>query len=130
MNFAIIENGIVTNVIIASEEFISQSDMQGVFSSVAAIGDRYENGEFIKPVAQEVLEFNPVYPVELRLALFQLGFIEEVENNVQGEGKIAFEYGLIFNRDSDITNKIFENTTITQQQIDEIFLLAQSLHES
>lgn len=44
MNYAIIENGVVINVAVA-EEALAEN---WVASEVAAIGDFYENGQFIK----------------------------------------------------------------------------------
>lgn len=46
MKFAIIENNAVINVAVADEPLAEN----WIASDVAAIGDTYENGEFIKPV--------------------------------------------------------------------------------
>lgn len=44
-NYAIIENGVVVNVAVA-EQPLADGWVQ---SETAAIGDRYENGQFVKP---------------------------------------------------------------------------------
>lgn len=46
MNYAIIENNIVVNVAVADEPLADN----WIASDAAAIGDTYENGQFIKPV--------------------------------------------------------------------------------
>ena len=49
MNYAIIENNIVVNVALSDAALADN----WIASNTAAIGDRYENGEFIKPVVPE-----------------------------------------------------------------------------
>jgi len=45
MQFAIIENNIVVNVALSDEPLADN----WIASETAAVGDRYENGQFIKP---------------------------------------------------------------------------------
>lgn len=47
MRCVIVKNGVVSNVVEAEEAFANE--MQWIISDDAAIGDAYENGEFIKP---------------------------------------------------------------------------------
>jgi hypothetical protein len=49
MNYAIIENNIVVNVALSDAPL----ENNWIASETAAIGDRYENGQFIKPVVPE-----------------------------------------------------------------------------
>jgi hypothetical protein len=49
MQFAIIQNNIVVNVALSDAALADN----WIASDTAAIGDRYENGEFIKPVVPE-----------------------------------------------------------------------------
>jgi hypothetical protein len=49
MNYAIIQNNIVVNVALSDAALADN----WIASNTAAIGDRYENGEFIKPVVPE-----------------------------------------------------------------------------
>lgn len=46
-NFAIIENGIIVNVIVSDDDFIAQNYPQAIeCPSFVGVGDKYENGEF------------------------------------------------------------------------------------
>ena len=47
MNFAEIKDGIVVNIICAEPDFAASQGL--IEAGSAAIGDRYENGQFIKP---------------------------------------------------------------------------------
>lgn len=53
MFYAILENDVVVNVIVASEEFIKEAKFNAVISSSAKIGDHYINGEFVTPIQGE-----------------------------------------------------------------------------
>lgn len=66
-NYAIIENGVVVNVIVGPlPDGISGVPIDG---TNAAIGDHYENGEFIKPepVAEQSLE-SKIHALEAQLS--------------------------------------------------------------
>ena len=67
MNYAIIENGTVTNIIVGP----LPDGMDGValFDRPVAIGDRYENGEFVKltPLPEPSIE-DQIASLEMRLA--------------------------------------------------------------
>ena len=53
MFYAILENDIVVNVIVASEKFIEEAKLNAVLSSTAKVGDQYINGEFITPIKED-----------------------------------------------------------------------------
>lgn len=47
--FAIIENGEIKNIIVADQEFINIHYPDAIIAAdFVGVGDRYENGEFIK----------------------------------------------------------------------------------
>jgi hypothetical protein len=78
MRGAIIENGVVTNVILLSENFEGDSwgGKQLVVSEIAAIGDSYVNGQFVKP-EPEIEPETPEQAAE-RLELALDGHIDSV----------------------------------------------------
>lgn len=52
MNYAIVENGIVTNVAVSDAPLAEN----WIASEVARIGDKYENGQFVTPPPNTELE--------------------------------------------------------------------------
>lgn len=53
MRYAVIKNGVVTNVVIADEPLFDN----WVLAEMASIGDIYENGVFVKPpVIEQIVE--------------------------------------------------------------------------
>ncbi|WP_208442460.1 hypothetical protein [Bartonella raoultii] len=58
MEYAVVENGVVTNIIVASENYIHAFDGEAIPSSEAQIGWTYQDGKFSPPVIEK--ETNPV----------------------------------------------------------------------
>ena len=58
MRYAVIKEGVVENVIEwdGAEMIIGMAGADFVRSDIAGIGDRYENGDFIKPVPETPTE--------------------------------------------------------------------------
>ncbi|KEG17040.1 hypothetical protein ACMY46_06125 [Bartonella bacilliformis] len=53
MEYAVVENGVVTNVIVASENYIHFSSGEAIPSHEARIGWFYKDGLFFPPVVDE-----------------------------------------------------------------------------
>ncbi|EJF74819.1 hypothetical protein MCO_01897 [Bartonella sp. DB5-6] len=53
MEYAVVENGVVTNIIIASEDYVHGFDGEAISSSEAQIGWTYKDGVFSPPVVDE-----------------------------------------------------------------------------
>lgn len=125
MNFAVIENGIVKNVINATEEYISASGIEGVFSDIACIGDTYGNGVFTKPSVEEAFIFAPVKPMYMRISLMESGILETIEGAIAQPGnevsKIAFEYALEFNRNDPLIQGFSQALGLSSEVVDNIF---------
>jgi len=78
MRYAHVENGIVINVIEADVGYIA-SFGEAIATEEADIGWGYKNGQWIKPKNQEQsLIFPALSPRQLRLALRQLGKLQDV----------------------------------------------------
>jgi len=59
MRYAIIENSIITNIIVADEDFIAQNYSNAIQCPESfSVGDKYENGEF-SHAASIVIEPEP-----------------------------------------------------------------------
>ncbi|MET3560674.1 hypothetical protein ABID39_001382 [Bartonella japonica] len=53
MEYAVVENGIVTNIIVASEDYVHDSDGEAILSNEAQIGWYYKDGVFSPPIVEE-----------------------------------------------------------------------------
>ncbi|EJF86231.1 hypothetical protein [Candidatus Bartonella washoeensis] len=53
MEYAVVENGVVTNIIVASEDYVHAFDGEAIPSSEAQIGWTYKDGVFSPPVIEE-----------------------------------------------------------------------------
>ncbi|EJF79102.1 hypothetical protein MCO_01160 [Bartonella sp. DB5-6] len=53
MEYAVVENGVVTNIIIASEDYVHTFEGEAIFSSNAQIGWTYKDGVFSPPEVDE-----------------------------------------------------------------------------
>ncbi|ETS07676.1 hypothetical protein [Bartonella henselae] len=53
MDYAVVENGVVTNIIVASKDYVHAFDGEAIPSSEAQIGWTYKDGIFSPPIADE-----------------------------------------------------------------------------
>ncbi|CAK01597.1 hypothetical protein [Bartonella tribocorum] len=53
MKYAVVENGVVTNIIVASENYVHAFDGEAIRSSEAQIGWTYKDGVFSPPVVDK-----------------------------------------------------------------------------
>lgn len=79
MNYAIIENGVVTNMIVGLPDGMDGIQIDG---TNAGIGDKYENGEFIKPEPPEPI-IDPSIALQERVAELEAA-LAEIEEAVNG----------------------------------------------
>ncbi|WP_375652088.1 hypothetical protein [Bartonella sp. LB28NMGDW] len=53
MKYAVVENGVVTNIIVASEDYVHAFDGEAIPSNEAQIGWTYKDGVFSPPIVDE-----------------------------------------------------------------------------
>ncbi|WP_407965885.1 hypothetical protein [Bartonella sp. C271] len=53
MEYAIVENGVVTNIIVASEDYVHDFDGEAIRSKEAQIGWIYKDGQFFPTAVDE-----------------------------------------------------------------------------
>ncbi|WP_375696023.1 hypothetical protein [Bartonella sp. AC67GZZY] len=53
MKYAVVENGVVTNIIVASEDYVHAFDGEAIPSSEAQIGWIYKDGVFSPPMVDK-----------------------------------------------------------------------------
>lgn len=138
MQGAIIENGVVTNVILLPENF--EGDEWGgkplVVSAEAAIGDSYVDGVFVKPPQPEpeIQVPQSVTMRQARLALLQAGLLANVDaaiNSLSSPQKeaaaIEWEYSQEVHRDREFVTQLTAAMGLTELQVDDLFILAATL---
>ena len=132
-NAAVIENGKVARVIVVD------TDAQGaiinfpadglVLSDVAAVGDTYTNGQFVRPPVEVIPPSVPtsVTPRQARLALLAAGLLDKVEAAVTSAGgatKVTWDYAAVINRSDTLISTIGTSLNLTSDQIDVLFKYA------
>jgi hypothetical protein len=125
MRYAIVESGIVANVVLA-ESALNASFIE---SDTAQIGDIYENGAFSTP-ASVIPVPSEVTPAQFRRALNQLDFRNMVETAVaqaDQDTKDMWEYSTSFHRDNPVLIGMASFLNISIEQLDDVFILAGSL---
>lgn len=125
MRYAIIENNVVVNTVLA-ESALNASFIE---SETAQIGDIYSNGEFIKttPAFQVPSE---VSPAQFRRALNQLNYRNMVEAAIaqaDQDTKDMWEYSTTFLRSNPVLIGMAEQLEIDSATLDSVFILAGSL---
>jgi hypothetical protein len=130
MKYAIIENNTVINVAVADQPLADN----WIASEAAAIGDGYENGQFIKPPPPSVLVPDSVTMRQARLALLQAGLLSSVDAAIDGlpepdrsAAKIEWEYAAVVQRASGLVPAMGAALGMTEAQIDDLFILAATL---
>lgn len=118
-----IENGVVVNLTNADSLAVGDVDGTG-----AAIGDSWDGQVFSKPVhAVVVPQF--VEMTQARLALLQAGLLDDVDAAVTAMGgavKIEWEYRLTIRRDNPLVLAVKNALGWSDQQMDDLFILAGS----
>lgn len=125
MRFAYIENGVVTNVVLA-DSALNQSFIE---SDTAEIGDIYSNGEFTKTTPAIAVP-SEVSPAQFRRALNQLDYRNMVEAAIaqsDQDTKDMWEYSLSLHRDNALLVSMAEQLSIDSATLDSVFILAGSL---
>jgi hypothetical protein len=130
MRAAVIENGVVTNVILveALDVFPGLVD-----AANAAIGDTWDGSTFSTPAPRIVVPAS-VTMRQARLALLGAGVLATVNAAVsgmpgtQGEAaRIEWEYARDVLRDSPLIAGLMPTLSMTEAQIDQLFIAAAAL---
>lgn len=122
MNYAVIDNGIVENIIVADEGFTIDGKTL-VPADGAAIGDTWDGSMFIKPPAPPEV-FPDLTMRQFRLALIAAGLDEAVEAALVAmpgtAGKMAraeYEYASTVVRDNSLVSGLSGSLGLTEEQI-------------
>lgn len=123
MRTAVIDNGVVVNVIDASDGFTLPGKTL-VPSATAGIGDTYASGTFTRPapvvhIPQEVTD------LQARLALIAAGKLAAVEATVAASDdatKAWYDRALTWRRDSPIIAALAPALGLTSADLDALFI--------
>lgn len=132
MRCAIIENGKVVNIVEASVEF---AELMGWLpSDVAAIGDIYESGEFVKPLPDPLSAPHTVTMRQARLALLSAGLLDDVSTAIatlpspQKEAAIIeWEYSQEVQRHNGFVSTLAPILGLDDTALDNLFITAKGL---
>jgi hypothetical protein len=125
--YAVIENNIVTNVILANEP--PQGEELWVATEVAGPGWGYDDGVFIAPVYEPAIP-SRVTSRQFKLQLLADGLIDEVEEWVYSQPReiqIAYENSGTFVREEPMMQAGFAGLGLTPEQVDAFFLAASNI---
>lgn len=135
-NYAILdEENLVSNIIIASQEFMSTyftDKKYAICKEDTIIGMRYnqETNEFINESYIEPKSIPQVITMrQARLQLLEVGLLDDVEALVALDRKsqIEWEYANEVYRQSPLIDLVKETISLTDEQIDDMFLSASKL---
>jgi len=129
MRYAIIEGGIVANVIEAEAGFTIPGVVL-VASDVAGPGWTYDGSAFYPPVPPPAPVPDSVSPLQARRALRNVGLLETVNDIVAAaddDTRDAWEYTIEVRRDSPILAELSTQLGMTSEQIDDLFRVAATL---
>lgn len=128
MRFAIVENGTVINVVRANDQSSASLLFPGcidVTGTSYGVGDAYNGSSFSKAASFPVPQ--SVSPLQIRLALLSLGILETIKTaveNASGEILEMWRYAKSFDRDDTSINQMASTIGISQQELDNIFIIA------
>lgn len=120
---AVIQNGIVVNIIEANDGF-SVPGCSLVPSDTAGMGDSYANGTFARPATSVVVP-EEVTDLQARLALIaadKLAAVEAVVAAADPATKAWFDRALTWRRDSAFIAALAPSLGLTSEQIDALFI--------
>lgn len=138
--FVRIEGGIVAEAIERNDDFepaeAYHPSLTWIESATGEIGDLWNGSEFSKPVAPVPSVTAPatVSMRQARLALLGAGLLQPVNDAIaampgtEGEAaRIEWEYATEVRRDSRLVAGMAGALTLTEQQLDDLFLVAAGL---
>lgn len=143
--YAVVEDGVVTNVIVATEDFIqSYRDSTGLTcvqydefdeddTRVARIGEHYVDGKFITPYVAPSIPTS-ITMRQARLALLQAGKLSDIDTALaylpspqKEQAKIEWEYGSEVERHNGWIESLAPMLGMTDEDVDGLFVLGATL---
>jgi len=137
MQTHIIQNGVVTNTILASvqEAEAAFPDSVCIDASLGgSIGDRYVDGQFVRPEPPAPEIPQTVTMRQCRIALLDAGLLESVQSSIatmpgtEGErARIDWEYAQEVRRDWPLIAYMAADLGLTDEQVDAMFVAASAI---
>ena len=124
--YAIIENNLVVNNVVASEEFAAEQKWI-LASDDVGIGWSLVNGEWIAPPPPPVI-IPTLTMRQARLALLDVGLLDGVEAAITTtENRIWWDYSTTVERSHPLVNAVLTSLGKTEAEIDDMFIAAAQL---
>lgn len=131
--YGIIENGVVANVIVADADF-AESTGAVLLAGGAAIGWRYDGGEFMPPLPVVLVAPSAVTMRQARLALLNAGHLADVDAAISSlpspdreRARIEWDYARDVVRDSPLIRLLGPALGLDDAELDTLFTEAVTL---
>lgn len=134
--FAVISGGVVVNIASANSAFAEEQGWVVIPDGLpVAAGWMFDEGGFHEPPPQPVAVPERVEMAQARLALFQAGLLPQVDTAIDAisdptqreTARIEWEYRSTVRRDSELVAGLGASLGLTNEQIDDLFRLADTL---
>jgi hypothetical protein len=133
MRHAIIESGVVTNVVLADEQFAAEQGWTAAPDDVGP-GWLYADGVFSAPPAPPPVVPSIVSMRQGRLALLQAGKLADVDAAIAAlpspakeAAQIEWEYATEVKRDSQLVTQLAPSLGLDDAALDALFIAAAAL---
>jgi len=129
MKYAIVENGVVTNIVVSDDPELAEDRGWIEAEGGVSIGWTYSNGQFEEVEPQQPVPVE-VTPMRAKLALYAAGLYSQVEAAVAASAapvQIAWNNATAFRRDDPFVLAIGQALNLTSDQIDDLFRNAATL---
>jgi hypothetical protein len=133
MRHAIIESGVVTNVVLANEQFAAEQGWVVAPDDVGP-GWLYADGVFSAPPAPPPVVPSIVSMRQARLALLQAGKLDDVDAAIAAlpspakeAAQIEWEYAIEVKRDSQLVTQLAPALNLDSAALDALFTQAATL---
>lgn len=131
--YAVIKDGIVDNIIAwdGEKEIVGYDSFIEIKEQICNLGYAYTEKTFSKIEEEtEKIDMPPLNPLQFRSALRKLGLINSVKAVIEtapDEVKDSWEYSLQYNRFHPLIVSYGKIMKLSEEQIDEIFILGTTL---
>lgn len=128
MKYAIIENEVVANIVLADPEYAQEQGWIAVPENVG-IGWGYVNGKFIEPPPPVVPVPQEITMRQARLELLNVGKLDDVDaalasipdEQQRRAAQIEWEYSAVVDRDAPLVKSLTPALGFTEAEMDDLF---------
>lgn len=128
MKYAIIENQVVANIVLADAEYAQSQGWIAAPDNVG-IGWGYVGGKFVEPAPQPLPVPNEITMRQARLELLNIGKLNDVDaalasipdENQRLAAQIEWEYSAVVQRNAPLVQSLTPTLGLTEAEMDDLF---------